>query len=417
MATISTLTAILKEFYLGPLAEQLNQEVLVYDMFDKASVDWSGRRVVIPVHVARNTGVGFSPDDGQLPTAGTQEFKRLEVDAKFLYGRFAITGPAIASAKTGPNAFISYVDAEMSKLGEDVKTVANQRAVYGGAVLGYLFDQVNNAAQPYSGRSTGLTLNQALSTVDIVRMDTYATVASAQRVNTVTETVMTFDQAQDLTAPAAMPADLVFAVVAPTASIIVNGVAGAWNNEPAGITTNLAAPTHFGVSRTDASGNGELQSTHRKVGTAAGDDYEPLTLDRIQLILDLILEKSGGAPDVILMAPAMRQEYTALLVGSSAGNLYVTTDKATKGDGGFTGLSYGDIPMKTSKDCFKGTFFFLTTKSWKLVELESPGFADLDGAILSRMPGQDKFEGFYRMYYNVACSRPNANGVLTGIEF
>jgi len=141
-ASIASLTAILKEFYLGPIAEQLNQEILVYELFDKASVDWSGRRVVIPVHVARNTGVAFVADDGTLPTAGQQDFERLEIDAKFLYGRFAITGPAIASAKSGPNAFISYVDAEMNKLVEDVKTAANQRAIFGGRVLGYIMDTI-----------------------------------------------------------------------------------------------------------------------------------------------------------------------------------------------------------------------------------------------------------------------------------
>ena len=410
-ASIASLTAILKEFYLGPIAEQLNQEILVYELFDKASVDWSGRRVVIPVHVARNTGVAFVADDGTLPTAGQQDFERLEIDAKFLYGRFAITGPAIASAKSGPNAFISYVDAEMNKLVEDVKTAANQRAIFGGRVLGYIMDTIAaNVNHAYSGRqaSAGLQLGNATDLVDVVRLDTYATVAANQQVNAITETQITFNGAVATNGGGA-----VFAVVATTASTIVGGVAGGWNLEPAGITTNLASPVHFGVDRTTATGAAALQSTHNSLGNG----YQALTLDAIQGVLDAILEDSSEAPDLILMSPLMRQEYTALLVGTNAANLYVQTDSAKSGDGGFTGLAYGGIPMRTSKDCFKGSFFFLAPKHWKLTELEAPGFADLDGAILSRVPNQDKFEGFYRLYYNTVCTRPNANGVLTGIAF
>jgi len=416
-ASISSLTAILKEFYLGPLAEQLNQEILVYELFEKASVDWSGRRVVIPVHVARNSGVAFVADDGTLPTAGQQDFERLEVDAKFLYGRFAITGPAIASAKSGPNAFISYIDAEMNKLVEDVKTAANQRAIFGGRVLGYIFEQANQAAFDYSGRSSGLQVGNATDLVDIVRLDTYASVATNQQVNGVTEDTITFNAAINLTGLASIDGDVAFAVVATSNSTIVAGVAGAWDQEPAGITTNLAAPSHFGVDRTTATGASALQSNHLKVSETAATGYAALSLDRIQAAMDRILEDSDKAPELILMSPLMRQEYTSLLVGTSAGNLYTQTEKASGGDGGFTGLAYGGVPMRTSKDCFKGSFFFLCPSEWKLCELEAPGFADLDGAIMSRVANQDKFEGYYRLYYNTVCTRPNANAVLTGIQF
>ena len=122
-ATISTLNAILKDFYLAPIQEQLNQEVLVLELMEKAVVDWAGRRVVIPLHTSRNTtGVGFRADGSALPTAGSEGYVRAEVEAKFLYGRFEITGPAISSlAKGGTASFAGYVQAEMDKLVEDVR--------------------------------------------------------------------------------------------------------------------------------------------------------------------------------------------------------------------------------------------------------------------------------------------------------
>ena len=417
VATISTLSAILKEFYLGPIAEQLNQEIMVYELFDKASVDWSGRRVVIPVHLARNTGVGFAAEDGALPLTGTQTYGRLEVDAKYLYGRFEITGPAMAAAKSGGNAFISYVDAEMTKLTSDVKIAANEAAVHGGQVLGYVWQKQNVAAPAgatfqYSGRTKGLAVAGAATTAQLVQLDTYAAVGAATVVNSVTDNTIIFAAAINTSG---VDPGIVMAVTAPAASTLIGNVANGWQAEPNGMTSNLSSPSHFTIDRSAAI-NAELRSNHL-VQSPATDVYAALTLDRLQATLDQILVASSEAPDCIIMNPVMRQEYTSLLVGSSAGNLYVTTDSAKNGDGGFTGLAYGNIPMKTSQSMFKGTFFFLTTKSWCVTELEGPGFADEDGDVLSRVLNKDSFEGFYKMYYNTVCKRPNANAVLTGVSF
>lgn len=422
-ATIQTLSAILKEFYLGPIAEQLNQEVLVYDLFEKAVVDWNGRSVIIPVHVRRNTAVGFASDGGALPTGVDQEgYERLTVNAKFLYGKFRITGPAISSAKAGSNTFISYVDAEMNKLVEDVKTKANQAAIFGGEVIGYIWEKVNAPVTfQYSGRqlSQGLQVG-AGNTANLVRLDTYATLAGGPfTVTNITSDSITFGAAPNTSV---VGAGVVIAVVA-AAGLVQSGA----TNESAGITTNLASPFHFGVDRTSATGiAAELQSNHLTVSNGGVpvilDAYQALNLDRMQAVLDQIAQRSSLAPELILMNPVMRQEYTSLLVGTAASNLFVQAgDAGKKGDGGFTGLSYGGIPLRTSKDCFLGSFFFLTPKEWKLTELEKPGFADLDGAVLARSFSggamTDSYEGFFRLYYNTVCLRPNANGVLTGIDF
>lgn len=423
-ATIATLSAILKEFYLGPIAEQLNQEVLVYDLFEKAVVDWNGRSVIIPVHVRRNTAVGFAADGAALPTGTDQEgYERLTVNAKFLYGKFRITGPAISSAKAGSNTFISYVDAEMNKLVEDVKTRANQAAIFGGEVLGYVWEKVAGAGATvfqYSGRqlSQGLSVG-AGNTAQLVQLDTYAPVGVATQVNAITADSITFAAA---IVTGAVPAGVVMAVVA-TAGLVAGGAV----NEAAGITTNLGSRFHFGVDRTSATGiAAELQSNHLTVSNGGVpvifDAYQALNLDRMQAVLDQISQRSSLAPELILMNPVMRQEYTSLLVGTAASNLFVQAgDAGKKGDGGFTGLSYGGIPLRTSKDCFLGSFFFLTPKEWKLTELEKPGFADLDGAVLARSFSggamTDSYEGFFRLYYNTVCLRPNAQGVLTGIDF
>lgn len=46
-ATITTFDAILKEFYIGPINDQLNNEIMVLQMFEKATVDWNGKVAVL----------------------------------------------------------------------------------------------------------------------------------------------------------------------------------------------------------------------------------------------------------------------------------------------------------------------------------------------------------------------------------
>ena len=69
---ISDLEAILKEFYLGPIIEALNSQLEMVDLFKKITVDWSGKKVIIPVHVSRNTGTGYRREGNQIPAAGGQ---------------------------------------------------------------------------------------------------------------------------------------------------------------------------------------------------------------------------------------------------------------------------------------------------------------------------------------------------------
>ena len=76
--------------------------------------------------------------------------------------------------------------------------------------------------------------------------------------------------------------------------------------------------------------------------------------------------------------------------------------------------------MKVTRHAPKGSIMFLCPKYWRLLELDKKGFADLDGSILSRVAGAgatDAYEGFYKWYYEVVCHRPNANAVLTAVDF
>jgi len=527
-ATRTTFDAILKEFYIGPVIEQLNNEVLALEMFEKAIVDWNGKKAIIPVHVSRNSmnsTAQFVPESGTLPTAGNQGYARLEVTAKYQYGRFQITGPAIASAKNGGRgAFIGYTDAEMNKLVSDVRNTANRVSMTGGACIGYIYEKtalttaaagqvkgagggtgfgtttfafrgdytVLNAVKASAVAAGGTMISsgdtQYWCPVDLIRQDTYNKVgvdtAGASNINffvsgfdsaagTITVSIGTnagaATSAVMATVSAALPGTkagtAVAIVLRQVQAVDKNGagnnlgvdmsafVAGTsfthWLEEPVGVQGNLSLTTHFSVTRnvkdliaggSAAAGIVSVDGTAPPLRSwvfgasktsATSTTGAALALSRIQHCIDSVQVdepvlsgggegRIGGAHevDVMLMHPRQRQQYISELQGTIAMRVNAgdASGAARKGDAGFLDVSYGDIPIKVSRAVPNGSIFFLRKSTWNLAELEKGKFADLDGAVLSRISSTDAWEGFYRWYWNLVCKQPNCNAILTGLE-
>lgn len=457
-ATIATLADILKDFYLGPIQEQLNNEVLALDMFEKAKLDWSGRQVIIPVHVSRNAAVGARAEGGALPGVGgandQQGFDRLVVQAAFVYGRFQLSGPSISSAGSGGgNSFASYVDAEMTRLVTDVKNLENQMCFSGAGTIGYIVENAAiGAAAPvnFDGSFAELqrlndsgALISAVNTVSVefgnvgdstAGNDAYdmATIAPGP----IIDVIIGFDTVgRTLTLGAGV--DFTLGGTYGTVGAAPNGLVNAWwvrltgvafnanhtavlaniLSEPEGIFQNLHSTAHYTADRTSTNGTRALQA--RQVLSMPGvgaAGRAALTLPGIQRVIDSVEEDSGEVPDVILCQALVRQSYVGLLQGTMQGTEVDSSGAGRKGDAGFGGqLSYAGIPIRVSRQCPRGLMIFLATKVWKMCQLQGPGFADLDGSVLSRTAASDEWQGFYRHYYQIVAMRPNANGILCGI--
>ncbi len=468
VATLANFASILKEFYLGPVQEQLNNEVLVLQIMEKATVDWNGRLCHIPLHVGRAPGAtGYIAESAALPAASQQDYRNYVVNARFLYGRFEVTGPAIASAgKGGKNSFIGWADAEMDKLVSDVKNSADEACFSGGRVLGFLNEKFDTGAAnatrvwQFTGdlakvtalrTATGFAPPGGLQ-VALCRMDLGSGAAndwiSASPADPV---VISAEDAANQTITlddrtgggvqlntSGVAAGFAVAVIAVDVRGAVNNIVGPLGapTQPEGIYSNLvgqiadaagtvAAPgnvNQFGVPRNDGGatpaialqGNILTQSVvpgAPSPAPAAGV-RAALSLPRIQQCFDQVMTRCDEEPDCIVMHPTMRTQYTSLL---QAG-LQTYTVKAEHGDAGFTGLSYGNVPIKTARHAPRGGMIFLRTKDWKMLQLQPGGFADLDGSVLSRAANTDEWEGFYRWYYNTVCMRPNAQAILVGIN-
>ena len=448
-SSTGSLGSILKEFFMGPVIETLSNEIMALQLFQKATVDWNGRVCTIPVHTGRNTAVQFLGEGDTFAAAGQQQYDHLSVTAHFLYGHFQITGPAIASAKAGSSgAIIGWMESEMNKLIDDVKRTADQTMVSGGSVVGYLTAHDNpgagNSLWSFDGDYGKLSaaLTAGMTTISINRQDNPGflsdgvTVANTRYLAPVDLGVTIIGGAAGLNEAAGTILCNQFRTDqdgsgAATAQgfgfpvYLTNAGAGnqltASADQPRGLMANLSEANPFGVDKSGtaivAAGRASLQPiimTCDPTNTGGSAVRADLTAERLQQVIDEVSVLSGKEPDVILCHPTTRAQYVAMMTG--ANSLQTTTrGGATKGDAGFLNLSYQNIPLKYARSVPRGMMIFLNTKSWKVTELQSGGFADLDGSSLSRTGNSDAYNGFYRWYYNLVATNPNCNAVLCGI--
>ena len=406
---------LLKEFFLSPVQEQLNRETIALDLFEKARVNWAGRIAVIPIHTGSTVALGgpsvqFS-DAGAVPNATTQDFATMQVEARRLLARFQVDGMVMSAARKGnTDQVINWMEGSMDLLTEDVRDTMNQTVFSGGQVWGYAtFAAAAGTGAPgafvgaYFGDIVKLAaeIGAGVTTCNLVDVNTGAiidTAAITLHAGAVAAREATFTLVGGITVP---QADMILAVEITSTNVTT------YADEPLGIYGNLGSSTMFSIVR---AGTPILASNGFKPTTAVA--RAPLSLDVIQTAIDSVLEASGEDIDTLFMNPLQRQTYTALLTA----NLQTVTDRAGRGDGGFTGLSYGGVEIRSSRACGRGGMVLMSIKHWKLLQLDTGGFADFDGSALSRVANTDAAEGYYRHYYNTACTRPNAQAVIAGLD-
>lgn len=130
--TLEGAEALMKDVYVGPIVEQINQKTYAIDQIerDSAHLDGSGKRSIIPVHVNRNRGRGSRGDNADLPVPGHQEDKDAIVKTRYHYYGMEISDPAVEGSKTTQGAFANLMTRETQALAQDMRKDMN-RQVFG----------------------------------------------------------------------------------------------------------------------------------------------------------------------------------------------------------------------------------------------------------------------------------------------
>jgi hypothetical protein len=430
--TLTTVDSILKEYYLGPVQEQLNNEVLLLSRIEARSEDLVGKAAFVPLHTGRSSGIGAVAESAALPAAGNQSYARAEYDLKYLYGRIQVTGPSMAKTKSDAGSFLQVLKGELDGVRADLtKDLARQVYGTGDGVIGTGVPDATTATshtitlddweplkkgQLYVGQAINLfvaSTGVAAAQTDFV-ISAVSIVAAATSTITVTSTSV--------------------ALTAVSFTITRNGTVSegknrfnknSRSNEIDGLRrvvnsfTSTSASAADGTLGTSAkSGSlGKIDaytSTYwdngRLFGATPGT-AEALTIMRVQQAMNTA-RTIGGQPTAIITSLGVQREFFRLLQANQQFVAPGTTDY----NSGFSSLMYNGMPVIADIDAPYGKMYILDESTLKVFSDQDWHFLDGDGQTLRQVVGYDAYEAVMVRYMNMGATNRAKNVVINDIN-
>lgn len=389
----------LKIDYLPVIREQLNHKTILLDKVQRNEQDVSGKQWQLTAHYQRNSGVGAGSETG-LPSAGQQKYKNPYDNVKYNRGRIQISGPVMKAAKNDKGAIVRALDSEIKGVTRDLKKEVNYQLFNDGTA-------VRAVVNGDPGTGTTLTLDGpgTLYMFDGMKIDILDPGGTPTTSGT-DLTVATVDSDTQVTMSANLNADIADDDV----------VVRANSTDDAGTSYEMIGLK--GIVD-DATYVGTLHNLPRSsfawwnCATHSNDDNSGTNRDLdLDLIQDSItaVEKQGGEVGMILSDHDLRDSYAAIVV---ADKRYVNTMDL---DGGWKALDYSGIPWVAEVDCPPNTVFFIDLGHLFLMQMSDWDWMDEDGAILSRVSGEDAYEAVLFWYSELATDRPRAFSFLRDVQ-
>lgn len=398
--TRSNADEVLKEFYIPGMREQLNNEVFLLTQVETNTEDIEGRRAVLSLHTSRNEGVGARAELGTLPAPGHQGYAEERVKVNYLYGRMQLSGPVIRSMASDRGSFIRAVDSETTGLTRDLKSDTN-RQIYG--------DGTGAIATVDAGTGTTLTIQNATTNLmRQLRKDMVIDVGTpADPTSAGTTTIVSVDRAAGTIVVADSLTTSAGDMIARTGS----GGTGATQKELTGLKAQIAADgTLWNVDPTvDPVWASFVNDSVGAVNEDAFIEASQEINAESGLQLDLwITDQNVHRWVSNLLTSIKRFPNTLELKGGYKG---LDMSDVSQGDTGSN-----EVAMVWDKDMVEtGTAYGLTLETWALYAMSDWEMMQEDGAILSRVPNTDAYEGTMFRYCELATVQRNANAKLSGI--
>lgn len=409
--TTTTATNVLKNRYLGPIREQLeNSSVLWSEVRKETAIKVSGKNWTVPLHNRRNLSAGTGVVElGTLPTPSEQGYQVAVVPRAQQYGRGEISGPTFSAMKDDAGAFIRALSSEVEGISRDMIKAFNREFHSDGTdALAFKTDATNTS--PFNvtdGQGNQFIFVRNGEVFDVLDVSVFPTITL---LNTAPLTVTSLTPA----APPAVTTALAFTggAIAGSAAgdlIIKSGTAGQQFMGIRGIISNVDPPLLAGgLEGIPAATN---QFWQAQVNSNGGV-LRPLSQLLMRRVMSAIAQNSDYKDrDVkfILTSYEMYDEYYNVVV----------TDKrqvnTLRLDGGFTGLDFCGIPVVPDPDCRKNVMYFIVPETLRIFEDAPLDFMERDGSVLHRRENQDSYFFTMFMYGQLGVLARNANGLLSDL--
>lgn len=433
-ANLTTLSGILKEYYQGPVVEQLNKEVLMLSRLESKSEDLVGKRAYVPLAATRTGGIGARAENATLPAAGNLSYDKAVYDLKYLYGKVSVTGPSMAKTKSEAGAFLQALKSELDGLRLDLrKDLARQAYGTGNGVVA----GVASVASASGGEQV-ITLDES-STAGNIAGDGAEAISKGQLyvgmvVDVKNSSLATVSNGAGLTITA-VDASTPSITVAVGTALGTSSTSG-WTIVRAGVqqysatenptTTNPGTyavsdeidglqrivsdtATLGGIDPSTKSWWASQEVTPEATANSAGT--RALAFDDIQKALNKV-RIAGGTPTAMVTTMGVQREVYNLFQTMAVYQESVSTPDYSAG---FRTLTYAGLPIIADIDAPYGKMHILDESTLKVYSDQDFHFLDADGQTMRQAGDKDAFEAVMVRYMNMGATRRNNQAVITDI--
>ena len=386
MVTMTSADKALKSLYLGAVSEQLNTEVNpLLSAIKQTTTDVWGKEVRRVVKYGINGGVGAGDEDGDLPSAGANNYEQIVSTLKNLYGTIEISDKAIRASQNDAGAFVNLLNAEMEGLIK-ASTFNFGRMLYGDGTgtLGEITAVSNKTITVKSIKNFAVGMKVEFYTA--IGQRSTAGVRRIVAIDTEKKT-FTVDGAGLSTEQAT------------TGYIVV--LQGSYGKEITGLGAIFSdSVSLYGINRDT---NDWLVPYKIK---SAGEISETM----IQKAIDHLDDVHGSKVNFIVCSSGVKRAFQKHL-SSYKRNLDVMELK-----GGYKALSYNGIPIVSDRFCPDGTMYLLNTEDFALHQLcDWKWLESEDGKVLRQNAGKPTYTATLVKYADLVCTRPCGQAMISGI--
>lgn len=391
-ASLTTLNSILKEFYLPPVVEQLNNEVLLLSRLDSSDQEIVGTKAFIPVHTGRSGGIGARGEYVQLPNPGNQAFARASFDLTYQYGIVRVSGPSQAKTASEAGAFLQSLRAELDGIRNDLKKDL-ARQLYGNGdgilavtgtttasttvVLNASAAEAINKGQLYPGQY--VDIGTPANPTSVVSGDTIQSVNAATPSITILTSVTT-NGTQNVYRAGSNAANVTYEM---------NGIK---NLVP------TAANTFGGIDATQAA-NAYWDNIRDAAGTAISQDRLMQAFNKVRI--------AGGEVSAIYTSYGVQRAFFNTFTAA------INYIEPLKLEGGFQTLNFMGKPIIADIDAPMANVYLLDERFVKFFSNQDWHFLDEDNQPLKWDVNFDAWKSVLARYLNLGASRRNVHAVLT----
>lgn len=402
--TLAAADAILKDLYVGPIVEQLNQKTYLLDQIERDTdhIDHTGRRAVIPLHKNRNRGRRSIADGGTLPKAGAQVYLDAIVALRYHIYAIELTDQLIEASKSAEGAFISGLTAETQGVAIDMRKDINRQAFgLGNGVLAKAL-KTSKGTELKVQNEREMQYLQVGDVVDVLIESTGATT------NGVVEAEITERKPEE--SKVTLSKELAAELAAETYAVYVSGnrsnemdgLRNITENERTLHSVNSATPGNaFWKAQTLAVGESAA-----KPAVAGESSFEQLA--------DKVGAQGNGDVEVFLTSRGVRRR----LADSYQSQKRFNDAKAVDVHGGYSAIMVNEVPVVADDDAPLGFAFGFNKSALKWFEQTKPGWFEMEngGIFHLKVAGTGQFaaiwQAFFKWYAALGSVAPNRTGRL-----